>query len=92
MPGEHRVEGLELQVAPDLGPHELHAPDLDLGPGRLGQRAPGPAGAICSGFSPPWGSRIRYSWASPNCWMTALAQLDLVEAPPDVARPSTGLS
>ena len=73
---------LELEIAPDLGPHELHPPDLELAqPASLASAAWTCARDLLGGVSSARGSRMRYSRGSPNSWMTLSPSLMRRRAP-----------
>ena len=80
MPAEHGVERLQLQVAPDLGADELHAPDLDLAPAAPLPSAPGPAGLISSVFCSALGEPDQVLAGVAELLDDGAAQLELVEA------------
>ena len=67
---QHRVDRLHLQVAADLRPDELEPAHLEPGSRAAFAGLPGPRFDVSSSVPTTRGSRIRYSWASPNSWMT----------------------
>ena len=75
---QHRVDRLQLQVSADLGPDELESAHLEARQPRLLDPCCDPLRRLLEA-SRRRGIRMRYSWASPNSWMTLSPMLDPVE-------------
>ena len=85
MPGQHGVQRLELQVAPDLGADELHAPDLDLAPPTTLPSAPWRRDAELLRLLLGLGEPDQVFAGVAELLDDGAAQLELVEALPDLA-------